>query len=302
MTKFSFPSTFCVSIFGLAAFNASIEPPQPPMPATSNSFGARVTERRPNVRGSVLILMYHHIGKEEKFMFRSEENLRKDFKRLHEMGYRPVTMQEYAEDRMPLPPGASPVILTWDDSHRDQFNILPDGTIDPKCVVGVWLDFAKDHPDFPVKATWYVNNNGPWGQHELSKKKVDMLLSWGSEIGNHTANHKNLKKLSDEEVKKEIADCTDMLRKLGVEPVSFCYPYGNRPNNMEIMEEGFTQNGKRYSFLTSTLAGSAPAYSVRDRRFRAHHVWRVHAFPGDQGVDWWLNAVAKGESKPYVQP
>ncbi|MES1227399.1 MAG: polysaccharide deacetylase family protein, partial [Armatimonadota bacterium] len=220
-----------LSIFALAILTANVPKPVPILPAESNSYGKRVSTRRPNPDGTVLVLMYHHIAQDEKYMFRSEANFRKDLAALLKLDYRPVTIEEYVTGKMPLPPGTSPVVFTFDDGHRDQFNLLEDGSVDPKCFVGVWQDFAREHPEFPVHATFYVNDH-PWAQAKWLAKKGEMLKSWGCEVGSHTMTHPNMKKLTDEQVMKEMAGAYDLVEKMGFEPHAFCYPFGNEPRNM----------------------------------------------------------------------
>ena len=291
-----------LSILAIALHGLGLPKPMPRNPAPSNSYGQRISMRRPNTAGSVMILMYHHIAQEEKYMFRSEANFRNDLARLDEMNYRPVTIEEYVNGKMPLPPGASPVIFTFDDSHRDQFNILDDGNVDPRSFVGVWGDFAKSHPEFPVHATFYINNNGPWGQAKWVTKKAELLKQWGCEVGNHTMTHPNMKKLTDEQVMKEVAGCDDLIEKIGFKPNAFCYPFGNEPHNMKLIEDGFHYNGKFYKHTSATLAGDGPAWSTEDSKFSPYRIARIQAYPGDHGIDWWLDRVAEGKSSPYIAP
>ena len=49
------------------------------------------------------------------------------------------------------------MVLTFDDSSRGQFNILPDETVDPDSAVGILLAFHQAHPaDWPLRATFFV--------------------------------------------------------------------------------------------------------------------------------------------------
>lgn len=262
----------------------------------------RVTKRPANKEGTVLVPMYHHIGATEKYMFRSYERFRNDLARLYKMGFRPVTMRQYVHDEMNLPPGASPVVMTFDDSHRDQFNILDDGTVDPKCFVGIWMAFAEKHPDFPVKATFYMNANGPFGQKKWVSKKIEMLKEWGCQLGSHTMSHPNLRTLTNEKVKKEMGQCVDLIESLGMKADSFCYPYGIKPKDMTILTKGFEFNGKEYKHTDACLAGDQPAYSPSSKKFNLYNIARVGADDKDHGLTYWLNRIADGKHKPYVQP
>ncbi|MCU0317525.1 MAG: polysaccharide deacetylase family protein [Fimbriimonadaceae bacterium] len=281
---------------------ATIQPASMPEPEVAPALPPkRITERPGNLQGSVMVVMYHQLGPTEKYMVRSYDNFRKDLNRLYEMGYRPVTMAEYAQNKMSLAPGASPVVLTFDDSWISQFRMLPDGTIDRKSFVGIWEEFAQKHPDFPVKGTFYVLPNGPFEQKNSAARKLELLRSWGSEIASHTIKHYDLRKKSDEVVKKELAESAEFVRSLGWEPVSLALPYGSIPRNTKLLE-GFEWNGKRVKYQNVVLAGSAPNFSPNHRRFNPLRIWRVQAYPGVMGIDYWLDKVEAGESKPYVQP
>lgn len=266
------------------------------------SFPTKVTERKANLNGKVFVVMYHHIREGSNAMFRSPSNFKKDLENLYQMGFRPVTISEYVGNRMKLSPGASPVVMTFDDAHPNQFTIRKDGSIDPKCAVGIWAEFAKKHPDFPVKGTFYTL---PvlWGQHKLIQKKIDMLRGWGSEIGNHTYNHKFLSKLSDEQVKSEISKMNDLLVSYGVSPnMPFCPPYGEYPKNRSLVKM-FKYNGKIYQHSSACMAWDSPAASPNDSKlFSRYKFERLHGNGRPMGIDWWLSKVKSGKVQVYVAP
>ena len=266
------------------------------------SFTLPVTDRKANTNGKVFVVMYHHIREGSNAMFRSASKFRQDLENLYKMGFRPVTISEYVGNRMKLAPGASPVVMTFDDAHPNQFTIKSDGTIDPNCAVGIWAEFAKTHPDFPVKGTFYTL---PvlWGQHKLIQKKIDMLRSWGSEIGNHTYNHKFLSKLSDDQVKSEIAKMNDLLVSYGIPPnMPFCPPYGEYPKNRSLVKM-FKYNGKIYQHSSACMAWDSPAASPNDtKNFSRYKFERLHGNSKPMGIDWWLEKVKNGKVQLYVAP
>src|ERR1051326_774702 len=91
----------------------------------------------PNEVGVVPILEYHDISPYEKYMHRSITNFRRDLNRLYTEGYRPISMKEYLDNRIDLPVGLSPVLLTFDDARQSQFSYLPNGKLDPQCAVAI---------------------------------------------------------------------------------------------------------------------------------------------------------------------
>lgn len=280
------------AVSGPAAPRVNLEPVPAPKTPTTAPF------RETNLKGVVPILMYHRTGPEEKYMVRSEANFREDLARLYASGFRPVTLAEYASGKMPLKPGESPVVLTFDDSTESQFRILEDGTVDPKCFVGIWLDFAKTRPDFPIRGTFFVNPNGPFEQKALGAKKVEMLVGWGSEIAWHSRTHVDFSKVGDARVMAEMACGFEYLQKFGVTPKTFALPYGSLPRNRDLLK-GFDWKGRRIAFEAVALAGSAPMTSPRDNP-RLLRIQRIQAYSGPYGVDYWLNRFADRRVAQYV--
>ena len=260
----------------------------------------RVSDRPANTDGVVFIAMYHRILPNEGSFVRSVDNFKKDLQRLYDMGFRPVTVGEYIDNKMDLAPGASPVAMTWDDSPENQFRYLPDGSIDPDCAVGIWQQFAKAHPDFPVKGSFFVNANGPFDRD--GKKKVAQLLAWGCEVDSHTMTHPNLSKLTDEGVEKELAGMQDYLRNLGVKnPRILCLPFGVRPKNRDLLKS-FEYKGKTYTHEAALMVGAGPAPSPNDPKRNRYALPRIQAYDGPYGLRYWLDRVEKGTVHPYVQP
>jgi peptidoglycan/xylan/chitin deacetylase (PgdA/CDA1 family) len=221
--------------------------------------------------------------------------------RLYRLGYRPVTLLEFTDGRMNLPPGASPVVMTFDDAHPNQFYFLKDGSIDPNSAVGIWREFERLHPDFPLKATWFVVPKMAFGQPKSFGRKIKLLREWGSEIAVHTMTHCNLGEKSDDRVKTEFGHCAKILKGYGVEAKTIAYPYGVPPKNRVLAKE-FLWNGRRYKFSAAVLAGSGPAPSPNSGRYRPFAMPRIQAINGDYGIHYWLNRAKSGEVKVYVQP
>ena len=95
---------------------------------------ARVTKRKPDAKGGVLVVMYHNFGPGESRYVRSYKDFRGDLENFYALGFRPVTMSQYLSNSMPLPPGASPVVITMDDSAPTQFQVNQKGSIrSPLC-------------------------------------------------------------------------------------------------------------------------------------------------------------------------
>jgi len=200
-----------------------------------------------------------------------------------------------------LPPGAMPVVFTFDDSDKSQFRLLPNGSLDPNCAIGVWAAFAKEHPDFPVRATFYVLPDVMWTQHKWWSKKLRMLRDWGCELGCHTVTHPILKRLSDERVKWEIANSVDFIEKLGFYPNTIALPYGVAPKNRALLKS-FRYRGRTYGFHGVLLGGAAPARQITAKGFNPYKIQRIQGIDGFLGLSYWLNRVREGKVHPFVAP
>jgi hypothetical protein len=245
--------------------------------------------------------MYHKFAEKETRYDRSFEHFRHDLQRLYDMGFRPVTVSEYLSDHVSIPPGASPVVITIDDSNPSQFRLNEDGSVDPDCAVGIWQEFASTHPDFPVKGTWYVIPTVMWGQPRWRDRKVEILKESGSELASHTWSHSPLRKLTDKQVKEEIAKSIDFLAKYDFEDVSFAYPYGIYPKHMEILD-GFWKNHRAYTLTGAVTCETDVAPPPASDDLRPFKVPRVEALEGPSGIDAWLDKIQAGKVKVFVAP
>lgn len=270
--------------------------------ATSAYMGnMRITTRPANLDGGVLVLMYHKFAEKETRYDRSFQHFRHDLERLYDMGFRPTTVSEYLSNHLDIPAGASPVVITIDDANPTQFRLNDDGSVDPDCAVGIWQDFASTHPDFPVKATWYVLPTVMWGQPKWRDKKVQILKQSGSELACHTWSHPILRKLTDRQLKDEIVKSVDFLAKYGFENVSFAYPYGIYPKHMEVLD-GFWQNRRTYTLTGAVTCETDIAPAPASDDLRPFKVPRVEALEGPNGVDAWLDKIETGKVKVFVAP
>lgn len=261
-----------------------------------------MSSRPGNREGSVFIVEYHKLAKEEARWDRSIDRFKADLQRYYDMGFRPVTLSSYLLNTMELAPGASPIVFTFDDSHPSQFRFLDDGSIDPDCAVGIWQEFAKTHPEFPVRGTFFIlPDSGPWGQPKRAERKFEMLKTWGCEIGSHTLTHRQLSSLPDSEVKKELAGAIDYITEKGFVCDSIALPYGISPKNKSLLA-AFTLGGKSYGHKAALLVGANPAPSPESAKRNLMRLPRIQSIEGDYGVTYWLDRVANGREPVYVEP
>lgn len=253
----------------------------------------------PNELGRILVLEYHRIGPHEGEWYRSEEHFRNDLKMLYDRGYRPVTMREVADGNINLPAGTSPVVFVFDDSSQGQFYYLPDGSIDPHTMVGMWEAFKRQNPAWRGGATFCVlpgavypsnffgekpSKEIPKEQREATiKKKVDFLLANGHEICNHTMWHAQLNKYPDAFVQDQIGSGADSVAHYlpaDYRMTTFALPLGMWPKTRSLAWHGTYRNGKTYDNKVVMEVSGGANVSPFDRAWDPHSVDRFIAAPG----------------------
>ena len=254
-----------------------------------------------NEAGLVPILEYHDVLPKERSMVRSVDNFKHDLQRLYDEGYRPVLLHDFLDNKIDLPLGMAPVVFTFDDARNSQFKYLSSGEVDPTCVVGIWQEFAKTHPDFPVKATFYLLPDAGFCSMADASKKVKALLAMGCEIGNHTVTHTSLKKLSDEGVQKELGGCITLIEKLapGTKVDTIALPMGISPVNKKLLVKG-SYAGQAYANRAVLLVGAEPAPAPISKRFKPMRLPRIQALDGPSGSTFYLDKIKNGQMGRYI--
>ena len=231
---------------------------------------------KPNEAGAVMVLMYHRIEPKEKEndLNRRPDTFRKDLATLYAKGYRPVTALEFVENRMDVPAGKTPVVLTFDDALPTQFRIKAgaDGqsVIDRDCAVGIMQKFHDQHPDWATKATFFVlpkegRNANPFGQAESVNEKFSFLLKNGYEIGNHTSTHSNMRGMNADKVQWELATARRDIKAIAPDATMrvFALPYGKLPRAdaaRQVLLSG-ANGGETYAHKAVFLAAWRPVLS-----------------------------------------
>lgn len=237
----------------------------------------------PNEAGKIMVLMYHNIGEEEKEWVRTADNLRKDLSTLYEKGYRTISLSDYVSGNINTPEGFTPIVLTFDDGNKNNFEYLEDGTIDEDSAVGILMDFSRQHPDFGSRATFFLNGDLPFGQKGREGDKFKFLLENGMDIGNHTRTHANFTKISKEALQEEIGGQAQFLKdfieddQYKIETIAL--PFGSRPKDDSLtsfLREG-SYNGVGYKNIAILNVGWNPGFSPYDSRFDFESIPRIRA-------------------------
>ncbi|HDR06652.1 MAG TPA: hypothetical protein ENN88_03375, partial [Candidatus Coatesbacteria bacterium] len=225
----------------------------------------------PNELGDIPILMYHHVSDRVNSIYNVPPAVFENhLLQFYEAGFVLVSLSDYCDDAFLVPRGSKPLVITFDDGHENNFRLLPDGSIDPACAVGVLESFARERPDFGRTAAFFVNA-GPWavpfGDAATAGEKLRWLVENGYDIGNHTADHHNLRNCDPYQVRRQIGLCQAALYELCPELEGrvrfFAYPYGiapRDPKGFEVVESG-SFNGVAYRMELCLRAWEYPAPS-----------------------------------------
>lgn len=251
--------------------------------ASSHVSGAAGT-LAPNELGKVLILEYHLIQPEPSEWARTAQDFRRDLDLLYSSGYRALALSDYLQGKIEIPAGTHPVILTFDDSSPGQFRYLVRNgkkEIDPDCAVGMLLDFRKRHPDFGMKATFFVLPGAKephklFGQPEFETEKLKELAALGFEIGNHTLWHANLKHYDAGVVRKQLASAVQAIQAAvpGYKVHTLALPYGVYPRELAWAVDGSYGNTTYHNDGILKVSGG-PAFSPFDARWDPLHLPRI---------------------------
>lgn len=128
----------------------------------------------------------------------------------------------------------------------------------PKNIVLLTVDDAPDQygdemarilNSLGVKAIFFVN--GHFLKNETGRKQLQEIAQLGHEIGNHTMNHPNLSKLSEEEQRKEIVELNNLVEEIiGKRPRFFRAPFGvnTEVSRTVVTEEGMQMMNWSYGY------------------------------------------------------
>lgn len=185
---------------------------------------------------SLPVLMYHSVSTLQKGVyFVSPEALREDLKALKRRGYQSVTLAEvkaYLKGVGDLP--KKPVLLTFDDGHYDNLYYARDilkeeGFTAVLHIIGCFTEYSSTHEKDHVEYS------------HLTWEEIGALSRSGVfEIGSHTYSMhaykprfgiKRKKSESSEDYEKALREDLikleqNLIKKSGVLPVSFAYPFG----------------------------------------------------------------------------
>lgn len=265
--------------------------------------GPRDTSYGPrNTMGRIPVLEYHVIADKETQYTITREHFRKDLELVYARGYRPITIAQMLDkDFSTVPAGMSPVVFVFDDASDSQFRYLEKNgrlEVDPTSGLGIWEDFAKQHPDWKGKAVFCMLNGGEAGHNffgdnpkyggqkkEWRLPKVKYLADQGHELCAHTLWHMQLSKFPDDKVQENIARNVMGIDSAvaGYKVRTMALPQGLWPKNRPLAWKGSWKDPKTgrvidYNFDAVLEVSGGPARSPFDPQFNGRSINRIEAF------------------------
>jgi peptidoglycan/xylan/chitin deacetylase (PgdA/CDA1 family) len=264
-----------------------------------------------NEYGKIPVVMYHGIelipdeetgyngGNTDKYGYsRTVESFKDDLEMFYQLGYMPISINDYVDGNIDVPYGKSPMVITFDDGLLTQFNVILDDNgnqvVDPNCAVGI-LESFKEKYDWDLTAMFYLNSR-MFDQWEHIEFKLNYLVEHGYELGNHTYSHMNLGKATDDEIQTDIGRLEELVHKYlpTYEFRAMSLPYGAYPEwgseLFNLIENG-VYNGNEYHYDSIVMVGWMPELSVFHPDFKEKHNGMIMRVRGsDQvGNDEWTN-------------
>ena len=184
-------------------------------------------------RKEVPILCYHQIrdwrqtdSKTSKDYIVPVEAFRLQIKMLADSGYHTILPDElfaWLTAGKPLP--SKPVMLTFDDTDLDQYEIA-------------YPEMKK----YGFKGVFFIMTVSLGRKHYMSKEQVKGLSDDGNTIGSHTWDHHNVKKYQGNDWAIQIDKPTKQLETITGKPIRyFAYPFGlwNKEAIPELKKRNF---------------------------------------------------------------
>jgi hypothetical protein len=293
---------------GADAADASTAPPSEPAPEPAPPAGPDPASVGADELGHVPVLMYHRVVPDPPSTWDvTPDDFRAELVWLFDNGYRPVRAIDLVRGELDVPAGTTPVVLTFDDSARSQARLDDDGAIHPESAAGILIEVAALYDDVDPVATFYVNGSDPFGADDRGPPVLRALAAAGFELGNHSMTHANLGRITDAEVRRELALAADVLRTHGpgVAVASTARPYGSAARDDALVVSG-SHAGIAYAHEAIMQVDPEPARSPFHVGFDPLDVPRICSSFGRSGCDrrygsrTWLDWLDEEPGRRYV--
>jgi peptidoglycan/xylan/chitin deacetylase (PgdA/CDA1 family) len=241
----------------------------PKAPQTQNSQDSTKTTIAPKpaapaeimARKQVPVLCYHHIvpHKATNMYQVMEDKFKAQLQILADSGYHtilPEQLYAYLNFGTPLP--AKPVVISFDDTHIEQFTIA-----------------KKELEKHGFKGAFYIMTISIGRPNYMSREQIKQLADDGHSVGSHTWDHSRFDKYQSETIKEiggrkklvndydlQLANTRKQLEEITGKPVEhFAYPFGvwNAAGIPELQQRGY----KSAFQLAAKRDSLQPLYTIR---------------------------------------
>lgn len=235
-------------------------------PRMERLYGEVLLESNLSRFHEIPVLMYHRVvAKAPDFtkfnLHITREDLEEQLLSLKERGFTTVGFEDLLSRRLP----EKPVILTFDDGYEDNHRyLMPALRKTGMKAVLYALGNRKHRTNF-----WDVPKGEPEARLLGDAQLREMAKSGLVEVGAHSLNHVDLRKLGEAGIRKETEGAKRSLEDLLGKPVvSFAYPYG-------FVDEEVKRLTREAGYTFGIAVNSGPT------RFRDDlmEIRRVHIFP-----------------------
>lgn len=279
-------------------------PTPAPTPAGPKAPDIDYAKVRPNELGVIPVIMYHEFKEKNASLTRSTASFKQDLEVLRKNNFYPVNLSDVLNNRIDVPAGKSPVVLTFDDARETQFRLIetPDALkVDPKCAVGILEAFNKEHEDWPLRATFFVLpkskvTQDSFGQLGMGAQKMQYLVEKGMELGNHSTYHKSMRNMTPEQIQAEIGNAhkviLEQVPNAKIQVVAL--PMGQFPRNKanwKYLLKG-TYQGVSYDYKAAMDAAWRPIYSPASKQYNHARLERIDSIDGLNGIRDWVNKLS----------
>ena len=274
--------------------------------ARRQASATRAPAVKANELGEIPVIMYHQIradGGGEYDLTPAE--FRAELERLYRERYRPVRAIDLVRGNLDLPAGTSPVVLTFDDSTKEQLAYGPDGEIEPDTAIGILLAFAKKHPDFEPAGTFYVNRE-PFAGVREGPQMLRWLVAHGFELGNHTHDHIPFNQKDAAGVQQALVLGKRIIKRAvpQAEVATMALPLGVEPEPARLAMRG-SWGGESYRHEGVFLVGANPAPSPFSSDWDRSAIPRMRTglWRGgepDYSSGYWLTVLKRNPERRYV--
>jgi len=247
---------------------------------------------QPNEAGEIPIVMFHNFVEDlssttDNLYTTSFSAFEELLETLYNEGYRLISMRDFIDHNIDVPAGTKPMVFSFDDGTSGQFNLIEENgklVVNPKSAVGIMIKFNEKHPDFGLKGIFYLNmdkENKTFEGAGTIKERLEIILSYGFEVGNHTWGHFDFTTSeSRQQINERIGKNEKRLNEImgGLKFYSLALPFGSRPpeNMRDALVTGAFE-GVEYNNETIMAVGAQPSKPSIHVDYNPVYVGRIRA-------------------------